>query len=49
METAYVVVDNEGNVVGIFLNEEDADNCSEDHEFPSGVQGPFPIEESWMP
>ena len=49
MESAYVVVDNEGNVVGLFLNEEDAENCSEDYQYPSSVQGPLQIEESWCP
>ena len=49
METAYVVVDNEGSVIGVFINEEDAEACSEDYEFPSAVQGPFDVEESFMP
>lgn len=49
MNSAYVVTDNEGNVVGLYYNEEDAENCAEDHQFPASVQGPFPIEENWMP
>lgn len=49
MESVYVVVDNEGNVIGVFLNEEDADDCCEDYNFPASTQGPFDIQESFMP
>jgi uncharacterized protein YuzE len=43
-DSVYVAVDNEGNVIGVFRDEEAAMNCCDDYEFPAYPQGPFPID-----